>query len=83
MDVLLLAEGYATAATLHEATGHPCACAFFAGNLKPVTLALRAKYPKIQIIVCADADPVGRAAAAEAAAAVNGTWIEPDFTESE
>jgi len=83
VDVLLLSEGYATSATLYEATGHPCACAFFAGNLKPVALALRTKYPKIQIIVCADADPVGRAAAAEAATAINGAWIEPDFSESE
>jgi len=81
--VLLLAEGFATAATLHEATGHPCICAFFAGNLKPVALELREKYPTVQIIICADADPVGRTAAAEAANAVNGTWTEPDFSESE
>lgn len=81
--VLLLAEGFATAATLVEATGHPCAVAFFAGNLKPVALALRTKYPKVQIIICADADPVGRSAATEAAEAVNGSWIEPDFSEKE
>lgn len=83
VDVLLLTEGYATAGSLYEATGHPCACAFFAGNLKPVALALRTKYPKIKIIICADADPVGRAAAVEAAASINGAWIEPDFSESE
>ena len=82
-NVLLLAEGFATAATLFEATGHPCAVAFFAGNLKPVALALRGKYPKIRILICADADPVGRVAATEAATAVDGSWIEPDFSESE
>lgn len=82
-NVLLLAEGFATAATLFEATGHPCAIAFFAGNLKPVALALRARHPKIHILICADADPVGRAAATEAATAVDGSWIEPDFSESE
>ena len=82
-SVLLLAEGYATAATLFEATGHPCAVAFFAGNLKPVALALRGNYPTIQLIICADADPVGRAAAQEAASAVQGHWLEPDFSESE
>lgn len=81
--VLLLAEGFATASTLFEATGHPCAIAFFAGNLKPVALVLRSKYPKVHIIVCADADPVGRRAAAQAAAAIGGHWIEPDFSESE
>src|SRR5690606_32447949 len=31
--VVLLAEGYATAASLFEATGLPVACAFDAGNL--------------------------------------------------
>lgn len=82
-NIILLAEGFATAATLFEATGHPCAVAFFAGNLKPVALALRGKYPKVHILICADADPVGRAAATEAASAVNGSWIEPDFSESE
>ena len=80
---LLIAEGYATAATLHEATGHPVAIAFSAGNLRPVACALAAKYPRARIIICADADPVGRKAAQEAAAAVGGTWIEPDFSESE
>ena len=81
--VLLLAEGYATAATLFEATGHPCAVAFFAGNLQPVALELKRNYPNVQILVCSDADPVGRAAASEAAAAVGGAWLEPDFSESE
>jgi putative DNA primase/helicase len=41
---LLLAEGYATA-SLHEATGHPVAVAFDAGNLVHVAKALRALYP--------------------------------------
>ncbi len=79
-DVLLLAEGLATAATLHHATGHPCAVAFFAGNLRPVAVVLRSKYPEAQIIICADADPAGRTAAADAAAAVAGSVIEPDFS---
>ncbi|MEI6568372.1 MAG: hypothetical protein WCR20_16960, partial [Verrucomicrobiota bacterium] len=33
---ILIAEGFATGATLHEITGHAVACAFNAGNLKPV-----------------------------------------------
>ncbi|PLY01200.1 MAG: hypothetical protein C0622_07660, partial [Desulfuromonas sp.] len=57
-DPLLIAEGFATAASLHEATGYPCAIAFNAVNLKPVALTLRHKYPKAQIILCADADDV-------------------------
>lgn len=82
-DALLLAEGFATAATLYEATGHPCAVAFFAGNLRPVALALRSKYPAVQMVVCADADNAGRTAAAQAAAAVNGLVIEPEFNPGE
>ena len=33
---VLIAEGYATAATLHEMTGMPAIVAFNAGNLLPV-----------------------------------------------
>ena len=39
-SLVLLAEGYATAATLHEATGHPVAVAFDAGNLVHAAKAL-------------------------------------------
>lgn len=76
-DVVLLAEGYATAATLHQATGHPCIIAFSAGNLRPVAENIRTKYPQATIVICSDDDPVGRAAAQEAAAAVDGLWIAP------
>jgi putative DNA primase/helicase len=40
--LVLVAEGYATGASLHEATGYPVAIAFDAGNLAPVVAALRA-----------------------------------------
>ena len=53
---LLVAEGYATASTLHEATGYPVAVAFDAGNLAPVCDALRALYPSVRLLVCADND---------------------------
>ena len=54
--VILIAEGMATAATLHEATEHAVAVAFNAGNLKPVAEAIRAKLPDIDIIIAADDD---------------------------
>jgi putative DNA primase/helicase len=54
--VLLVAEGYATAATLHEATGLPVVVCFDAGNLSPVVEALRKQYWKIKILICADDD---------------------------
>ena len=54
--VVLEAEGYATAATLHEDTGLPVAVAFDAGNLLPVAQALRAAYRGVRVLVCADDD---------------------------
>jgi len=80
-DSILIAEGYATAATIFEATGQPTACAFNAGNLKPVALAIREKFPSITIVVAADADPVGIRSAESAAAAVGGSVVIPDFSE--
>lgn len=53
---LLLSEGYATAATIYEATGHATAAAFDAGNLMPVAIALRERYPHAEMAVCADND---------------------------
>lgn len=87
-DTLLLAEGYATAASLFEATGHATACAFNAGNLAPVARALRSKFPALRIIVCADNDTQtpgnpGLSNAWEAARAVHGWVACPKFHESQ
>lgn len=86
-DTLLLAEGYATAATLYASTGHATACAFNAGNLVHVARALRAKFPSLRIIVCADNDTQtvgnpGFTKAWEAARAVGGCVAAPTFNES-
>lgn len=83
---LLVAEGYATAATLYEALGGVVAVAFNAGNLKPVCEALRAHYPTIKILICADNDQGteqrtgtngGIKAAQDAARAVGGYVVHP------
>jgi len=58
--LVLVAEGYATAASLHEATGLPVAVAYDAGNLKPVCEALAQRYKDARILVCADDDWLGR-----------------------
>lgn len=83
---ILIAEGYATGATLHEITGHAVACAFSAGNLKPVSEALHRKYPDTALIICADDDHLtegnpGLTKATEAAIAVNGLLATPCFSE--
>lgn len=85
-DTLLLAEGFATAASVYEATGHATACAFNAGNLAPVARALRTKFPALRIVVCADNDSQtagnpGLAHAYEAARAVHGWVAAPRFEE--
>jgi putative DNA primase/helicase len=79
--VLILAEGFATAATIHEATGHPVTVCGFAGNLQPVAMAARAAFPEAVLIVAGDADPVGRQKALAAAEAVQGQAVFPDFGE--
>ena len=82
--VLLLCEGYATGATLHQATGHAVAVAFNCGNLPAVARALRAKFPMQRILVCADNDMrtpgnPGVTRAQEAARAVGGAVVVPRF----
>jgi putative DNA primase/helicase len=80
---LAVAEGYATAASIHQATSWPVAVAFDAGNLAPVCKALQAQYPKTRIVVCADDDRAtegnpGVASAQAAADAVGGVWVKPE-----
>lgn len=82
--ILLIAEGYATAASLHEATGFSVAVAFDAGNLMPVAMELHKKYRGAKILICADDDYLtennpGCKSAEAAALAVNGAWIKPEF----
>ena len=54
--VCLVAEGYATAATLHAATGLPVAVAFDAGNLRHVAAAIKKARNTSKILICADDD---------------------------
>lgn len=81
---LCVAEGYATAATIHEATDWPCAVAFDAGNLLPVAQALRRLYPDHRLMICGDDDYLtpgnpGRTMATAAAVAVGARVVFPDF----
>lgn len=83
-DALLLAEGYATAATLHQATGRAVAACFNCGNLIAVARSLRAKFPRLRFVVCADNDAStpgnpGLKAAHEAARAIGAGVAFPSF----
>jgi putative DNA primase/helicase len=81
---LCIAEGFATGATIREATGYPVAVAFNTGNLEAVAQALRDKFADHQLIVCADDDVAtagnpGVTKAKAAALAVGGKLAIPDF----
>ena len=81
---LRIAEGYATAASVHQATGWPVAVAFDVGSLDPVACALHEANPGARFILCADDDHhtagnPGRSKAEAAARAVGGVVAIPDF----
>lgn len=82
---LVICEGYATAASINEATGFAVVCALSAGNLLPVAKALREKWPDREIVLAADNDQwtennPGLSKATEAAKASHGKLAVPDFT---
>jgi putative DNA primase/helicase len=84
--VLYIAEGFATAASIHEATGQAVAVAFDAGNLLPVAEALRVKYPSLDLVIAADDDyrtdgNPGLTKATEAARAIGARIAFPAFGE--
>lgn len=82
--VILICEGYATAASLYMAAEGKIVvfAAFDAGNLLPFALSVRERYPRARLIFCADDDyktrirgqlkNVGRIKAKKAAWAVGG-----------
>lgn len=59
-SLTLVAEGWATGQTLHEATGIPVAVAFAANNLAPVAENLRSHYKRANLLIGADDDRVQR-----------------------
>ncbi len=84
---IIVAEGYATGATIHEMTGDPVAIAFDCGNIDPVISNLKIKYPKNQIVIAADDDREtknnpGRIKAEEAVKKYNCRMILPKFPEN-
>ncbi|WP_340675699.1 DUF927 domain-containing protein [Paraperlucidibaca sp.] len=86
MTRLLICEGYATGASLHEATGFAVAIAIDAGNLLSVVKALRAKLPDTELVLCAEDDRatsgnVGMTKAQAAALEVDGLLAVPTFSD--
>ena len=89
-DRVVVAEGFATGASIHMATGLPVATAFDVGNLEPVAHAIRKRRPNAQIVIAADDDretkgpPIdnpGMHFAKKAAEAVGAAVAVPTFYE--
>jgi putative DNA primase/helicase len=90
--ILVISEGYATAATLSQILGFATLAAFDSGNVVPVAKALHEKYPEKHILIAGDDDKhleltqginPGRAKAEEAARAVAGKVMLPIFAPNE
>jgi len=89
---LIIVEGYATGATIHEATGRTVIVAVDFGNLLAVTQALDTKYPNSTILLAADNDKqlelkgkinVGYLKAFEAARNTGRNLTHPSFSNEE
>ena len=77
---LYVAEGFATAATIHETTDRPVVVAYSASNLVPVTGTLREIYGATQdIVIVADNDKsgVGQRYAEQASAKYGARMVMP------
>lgn len=72
-------EGFATGASIHEATGVPVVIAFDSGNLPKVAKAMRERYPGASITIAGDNDTsgTGQKAAELAARESNAQIILP------
>ena len=84
--LLLICEGWATGATLHEETRHPVLCAMNADNLLKVATAARAAWPSADLVICADNDRKtagnpGLTKATKAAKEAGARLAVPEFPE--
>jgi phage/plasmid primase-like uncharacterized protein/RecA-family ATPase len=83
-DTYYISEGFATGASIHQASGGTVFVAFDAGNLLPVSKAIRERNPEAKITICGDNDlwtegNPGAAKATEAAQAIGATVVLPFF----
>lgn len=83
---LVICEGYATGASIHESTGFAVVDAIACGNLLDVAKALRENFPVRQVIIAADNDQYtasnpGVTKATEAAKAIGARLAVPQFAD--
>ena len=80
-DKILICEGFATGASLHEDTGKRVVIALDAGNLEPVARNIKALSLGCEIIICGDNDVsgAGQREARKAALAIGGKVLIPEI----
>jgi putative DNA primase/helicase len=90
--VIVIGEGYATAASLKQSLGFATVSAFDSGNLAAVAQALHQKFPDKPVVIAGDDDRhlevtqganPGRTKAEEAAKLVGGKLLMPIFAPGE
>jgi putative DNA primase/helicase len=86
---LYIAEGFSTAASVHQITGYPVLAAMNANNLTPVAKIARQRWPDIEIIITGDDDYLterktgintGKEKAINAASMIRAKTAFPPFT---
>ena len=85
---IIICEGFATGASIHEATGATVVVAFDAGNLLPVASAIRSKAPNHSITIASDNDidtagNPGVTKATKAAQEIGALITIADFTDEQ
>lgn len=84
--VIVIVEGYATGASIHECTGHAVVVAFDASNLEPVARVIREHVPGADIVIFSDRDAeslnesVGTKLALKAALSAEARIVVPEWT---
>jgi phage/plasmid primase-like uncharacterized protein len=86
--IIFIGEGFATCASIHEATGYTVMVAFDCGNLAKVAKAAKEMFPGSRIVIGADNDQFtdgnpGVTKGRAAAALVFGEIVYPSFSESD
>ena len=92
IDIVYIAEGFSTAATVHLITDDLVLAAMNAGNLQSVAISARKRWPTAKIVIAGDDDwntenktgvNTGIDKATEAAIAVGGFTSFPPFSEEQ
>lgn len=78
-NTIYVAEGFATACSIYEATGEATAICFSCNNLAKVVAALQNKYSNRELVICGDIDSKGKETATNTAGKNAVKLVLPSF----